>query len=86
MPVAVKVADPDPLVAVRVFDPAEVPRIQLPTVAIPLASVVVVPMVTEPPPEATANVTLSPLIGVESLEFVTLTLGGVATAAPTVAD
>src|SRR5688572_1135525 len=44
-------------VAVRVLGPGTVPIVQLPTVATPLALVVVEPPVICPPPLATANVT-----------------------------
>jgi hypothetical protein len=50
-------------VAVKVFDPALVPKVQEPTVAIPEALVVVVAPVIEPPPLATAKVTLTPETG-----------------------
>ena len=53
VPVAVKVTgEPvsEPLVAVMVFEPAVVPRVQLPTVAMPEALVVAEPPVSEPPP------------------------------------
>jgi len=88
VPVAVKVSgEPvrDPLVAVSVFVPAVVPRIQLPTVATPLESVVAVAPVIVPPPDATANVTLTPLTGA-SVESVTITLGSMVTAVPAVTD
>jgi hypothetical protein len=88
VPVAVKVnGEPVrvPLVAVKVFDPAVVPNVQLSTVAIPLALVVTEPTPdTDPPPEATANVTLTPLTGLLLASF-TITLGNIATAVPTVA-
>src|SRR5450759_2190945 len=51
------------LVAVRVLAPTAGPNVQLPTVAIPLAFVVALKAVAEPPPEATAKVTLTPLTG-----------------------
>ena len=61
MPVAVKVTG-EPvrpvLVALSVFVPAVVPRVQLPTVAMPEAFVVAEPPVIEPPPDATAKVTV----------------------------
>ena len=47
-------------VAVSVFVPAEFPSRQLPTVAIPDASVVCVGPVIDPPPVATAKVTVTP--------------------------
>ena len=87
VPVAVKVTGEPvnvPFVAVSVFDPAVVPSVQLPTVAIPFALVVAVSPVTEPPPEATANVTFTPLTA--TVPFITITLGNMVTAVPTVAD
>ena len=51
------------LVAVRVLAPAVVPSVQLPTVAMPAALVVAEAPVTEPPPEATAKVTVTPATG-----------------------
>jgi hypothetical protein len=74
-----------PLVAVIVFEPAIVPRVQLPTVAMPLAFVVADAPVTAPPPVATANVTLTPLTTLLLTSF-TITLGAVATAEPAVDD
>ncbi|HVN74204.1 MAG TPA: hypothetical protein VMT44_06405 [Methanoregula sp.] len=88
VPVAVKVTgDPvkEPLVAVSVLVPAVVPNVQLPTVAIPLESVVAEAPVREPPPEPTANVTVTPLTGL-LLPSLTITLGGVATAVPATVD
>ena len=87
VPVAVKViGEPvnEPLVAVIVFDPAVVPRVQLPTVAIPLAFVVAFNIVPEPPPVATAKVTDTPDTGLFDASL-TITLGAVLTAVPTVA-
>ena len=88
VPVAVNVTGEParlPLVAVIVLDPTVVPSIQLPTVAMPLAFVVVEPPVIEPPPEATAKVTLTPET---TLLFASLmmTLGADPTAEPAVAD
>ena len=88
VPVAVKVTGlpASPVdVAVRVLGPAVVPRVQLPTVAIPLAFVVWVSPVPEPPPEATAKVTLTPATGLLFASR-TITDGGVVTAVPAVAD
>ena len=66
MPEAVKVTG-EPLrltlLAVRVLAPTVVPSVQLPTVAMPEASVVAGEPVTEPPPEATVKVTLTPGTG-----------------------
>ncbi len=71
-------------VAVSVLAPAVVPRVQLPTVAMPEALVVAEAPVTEPPPAVAAKVTVTP--GQTLLcESLTITLGAVATAEPTVA-
>ena len=63
VPVAV-IASGDPVrpveVAVSVFAPAATPRVQLPTVATPLALVVCAPPVSDPPPAVTAKVTAVP--------------------------
>src|SRR5215510_3433420 len=61
--VAVKVVVSDPVAAVSVFGPTAPPNFQLPTVAIPLALVVATAPVTEPPPDATVNETVTPAIG-----------------------
>src|SRR5262245_2846809 len=85
-PVAVKVAGVTPLtVAVSVFAPAVAPRVQPPTVAVPVALDVWEPPVTVPPPLATANVTATPDT---TLPYVsaTRTLGAVVTAVDTDAD
>src|SRR5256714_10297165 len=63
-PVAVKVTGfpliPEPAtVAVSVFSPAPGPRVQLPTVATPFASLCATPPDTLPPPPVTANVTVT---------------------------
>ena len=86
VPVAVKVTEPPTpaAVAVSVLAPAAGPRVQRPMVATPEASVVGVVPVTEPPPEATAKVTMTPETGLPPAS-VTLTDGAVATAAPAVA-
>jgi hypothetical protein len=87
VPVAVKVSgEPvnDPLVAVSVLLPGTGPRVQLPTVAMPLALVVALPPVILPPPVATAKVTGTPETGLFSVSR-TRTLGAVVTAVPTVA-
>ena len=74
-----------PLLAVRVLAPAPAPSVQLPTVAMPAALVVAVRPVAEPPPEATAKVTLTP--GTGSLwTSSTMTLGLMLTAVPAEAD
>ena len=73
-------------VAVRVSRllPAVVPSVQLPTAAIPPASVVAPAPVTLPLPAAAANVTATPGTGLPNWSR-TLTEGGVATAVLTVA-
>jgi hypothetical protein len=73
-----------PLEAVSVLLPAVEPSVQLPTVAIPEAFVACEAPVTEPPPLATANTTITPLTGIP-LASVTVTAGATATAVPTVA-
>src|SRR5881396_3491644 len=90
VPSAVKVTGlpviPDPAaVAVSVLVPAVVLRVQLPTVAIPLAFVVWVPPVTLPLPAAGANVTGTPCTGLP-LPSCTITAGGELTALPAGAD
>ena len=75
--------DNDPLVAARVLVPTIVPSVQLPTVATPLLLVIAVPPVIVPPPALTENVTVTPTTGFP-LASRTITLGGTATAAPTV--
>ena len=68
-----------------VLGPAVVPSLQLPTVAIPDAFVVVEPPVMLPPPVPTANVTATPAIGL-SPASVTFTDGAVGSVAPAAAD
>jgi hypothetical protein len=67
------------LVATTVLLPASAPNVQLPSVAIPLAFVVCVAPVTEPPPLPTAKFTITPATGLLFASF-TITLGGVLTA------
>jgi hypothetical protein len=71
-------------VAVNVFDPAISPKVHDPTVAIPEASVIAISPVIEPPPLATAKVTLTPEIGL-SLASLMMTEGSVETAVATAA-
>src|SRR5437588_655412 len=88
VPVAVKVTglpESDPELAVRVFEPAVAPNVQLPTVAMPLPLVVWLPPVIVPFPGATANVTATPVTGFPLASF-TITEGGEPTAVPAVAD
>src|SRR5204862_127145 len=68
-------------VAVSVFVPAVVLRVQPPTVAIPLPFVVWVPPVTLPLPAAAAKVTVTPCTGLP-LPSCTITDGGEPTALP----
>src|SRR6185503_11097222 len=85
-PVAVNVAGVTPeTVAVRVFVPDVVPRVQLPTVARPEASVVCDAPVMLPPPDVTAKVTGTPLSGLATAS-VTRTRGAVGTETPTGLD
>ena len=67
------------------MEPAVVPRVQLPTVAMPEVLVVAEPPVREPPPVAISKVTLTLATGLPNWSF-TMTLGAVETAVPTVAD
>src|SRR5205807_9525297 len=71
-------------VAVSVYGPAVLPRIQLPTAAMPVASVVWFAPVTVPPPVPGANVTATPATGL-LLASRTITDGGMATAVPVIA-
>jgi hypothetical protein len=73
-----------PEVAVRVFVPAALPSVQPPTVATPLALVVWLPPPMLPPPDATANVTATPAIGL-LFASVTMTAGAIGTGVPAVA-
>jgi hypothetical protein len=85
VPVAVNVtglSDPDE--AVRLFGPAAGPSFQLPTVAMPLALDVAVPPVTDPPPVATAKVTVAPEMALPFASVI-LTDGAVATFDPATA-
>src|SRR5690349_12812507 len=66
--------------------PARMLSVQLPTVAVPTASVVALPPVTDPPPSDTENVTGVPAATGLLNASVTLTLGATATAVLTVAD
>lgn len=88
VPVAVKVIgepDREPDVAVNVFDPAVVPNVHAGDVAIPELFVVTDPDdASEPPPEVTAKVTAVPAMAFPKAS-VTITLGNVVTAVPTVA-
>jgi hypothetical protein len=73
------------LVAVIVFEPAVFPSVQLPTVAIPFAPEVAEVPVAEPPPDATAKVTATPLTGLPNASRI-ITAGGIGTAEPALAD
>lgn len=82
VPVAEKVtAVSAPVEALNVFGPAVVPRIHDPTVAIPEPSVCTDAPVTEPPPPATANVTVTPAAG-DPFSSLTITEGDGETAVP----
>jgi hypothetical protein len=71
-------------VAVSVLGPVAAPSVQLPTVAIPSLPVLGVAPVMLPPPEATANVTVTPDTAFP-FALITLTAGLVVTALPTAA-
>ena len=80
--VAVNVTGGKPeTVASMVLAPTVGPRIQLPTVATPLAFVVAVPPVTLPPPPVTAKVTLAPATPLPRASL-SLAAGGTGTARP----
>src|SRR5881396_3032439 len=87
VPVAVNVTGlPVPMEAVSVLLPANVPRVQAVTAAIPFASVeTAVSGLTAPPPDVTANVTATPATGLLNWSWMS-TAGGVVTAVPTVPD
>src|SRR5438046_6482854 len=69
-------------VAVSLLVPAVVPSVQLPTLAMPLALVVWLAPVMVPLPGATANVTVTPAIGLPPASF-TMTDGWIGTVPPT---
>src|SRR5690606_25292746 len=74
------------LVALSVFAPAVVPSVHAGAVAMPAASVTTVPLSpSEPPPDATAKVTLTPATGLPLMSL-TNTDGAVDTAVFTTAD
>src|SRR5690348_1382560 len=89
VPVAVMVTglpESPAAVAVRVFVPAVLPRVQLVTAATPAALVSTgVVGATTPPPPVTANVTAAPGTGLPLTSF-TMTDGEMVTAVATVAD
>ena len=86
-PVAVNVTEDPSIAAVSVFDPVVEPRVHVPALALPSDPVVAELTPTVPPPDATANVTVTPLTMLfESLSFVTMTVGDMLTAVPTVAN
>src|SRR6266550_4043032 len=68
-------------VALRLFGPAAVASVQLPTVAMPLALLVWLAPVMLPFPGVTENVTATPATGFP-LASLTITEGGIGTAAP----
>ena len=67
VPVATKIVEPRLTLVLNValssLVPAAEPNVQLPTVAIPLASVTWIGPVTLPPPAVTLNVTVTPTTG-----------------------
>ena len=84
-PVAAMVSgDPPsvPLVAVSVFAPTNGPRVHDPSTATPCAFVACVSPVADPPPEATAKVTVTPGTGLLNASRAT-TLGATASVCPT---
>ena len=84
-PVAVNVSgDPGTFTAaaVSVLTPAVVPSTHAPTVAIPFASVVAVGPARDPPPVASAKVTVMPAIGFASASLI-VTDGAGKTGVPT---
>ena len=87
IPVAVKVIGA-PLrptaIAISVLVPAAVPSVQLPTEARPSTPVTSVSPVMLPTPDVTAKMTVTPETG-WPLPSVTITVGAVATIAPTTA-
>src|SRR5207237_486853 len=86
VPVAVKVIGlpfTPGAVAVSVFWPAAVPSVQVPTVAMPPASVVWLAPVMLPFPAVTAKVTATPGTGLPLASF-TITEGAICTAVPAV--
>jgi hypothetical protein len=68
-----------PEVALRTLGPAVGPSVHEPTVAMPEASEIAVAPETDPPPLATANVTVTPLIGDPFWSSMTTDGGGVTT-------
>jgi hypothetical protein len=68
-----------------VFTPRAVPRVQLPTVAMPVLFVVCVGPVIAPPPLVTLNVTLTPATPAPEASL-NLTDGATLTAPPVTAD
>jgi hypothetical protein len=83
VPVAVKTTGViEPTLAESELAPAPEPRVHPPTVATPLAFVVCVPPVTDPPPVVTENVTDAPVTRFPFASF-TMTDGAIGTAVPT---
>jgi hypothetical protein len=77
--------DSDPALAMRVCKPALVPSVHATTDASPCSFVIADGPVADPLPSAGAKLTATPGSG-SPTAFLTTTVGGVATAAPTVAD
>ena len=87
VPVAVTstcVTDPVAIVTVSVFAPTDVPSVHEPTLAVPFTPVTAVTEPTAPFTDAEKN-TVTPDTGLP-YRSVTVTLGAVDTAVPTVAD
>ena len=74
----------DPELALSTLAPTTGPRIQEPTVATPASFVTVLAPVTDPPPDPTENVTVTPDATLPLASF-TRTDGGTETALPAVA-
>lgn len=85
MPLAVKTMGVSPVApACSVLGPAALPRVHEPTVAIPVAPVVEVAPVIEPPPPVTLQVTVAPATPLPSAST-TCTAGSCATGVATCA-
>jgi hypothetical protein len=59
----------DPVVALRTFAPTIGPRVHEPTVAMPAAFVMAPAPATDPPPDATVKVTVTPGVGLPFASF-----------------
>jgi len=85
VPVAVKVTERLPDVAVTVLGPGVFPSVHDPTVAMPAASVTAEGFVSDPPPAVTAKVTVAPANGALFWSF-TITEGAGVAVVPATAD